>query len=101
VHRISKHGTTKVNTIRVVLPVEINLHAYRIMHEDALSAIEYKDITMDGIDELPESRFKVLREIEKEKLNVVKAFNKRVEEKSFQVNDIYGVENDFAFRNTT
>jgi hypothetical protein len=43
---------------------------------------------MDKIDEMPESRFKVLREIEKEKIKVAKAYNKKVMEKSFQIGEL-------------
>jgi hypothetical protein len=47
-----------------VLPMEINLQAYRIMHQYALSVVEYKDIMMYGIDELPKNQFRARREIE-------------------------------------
>jgi hypothetical protein len=43
---------------------------------------------MDKIDEAPESRLKALEEIEKEKIKIAKAYNKRVVEKSFQVGDL-------------
>jgi hypothetical protein len=41
---------------------------------------------MDKIDDLHESQFKALEEIEKEK--IAKAYNKHVIEKSFQVRDL-------------
>jgi restriction endonuclease S subunit len=40
---------------------------------------------MDKVDEAIESRLKALEEIEKEKVKIAKAYNKRVVEKSFQV----------------
>jgi hypothetical protein len=40
---------------------------------------------MDKIDDIPESQFKALEEIEKEKIKIAKAYNKHVIEKSFQV----------------
>jgi hypothetical protein len=43
---------------------------------------------MDKIDEAPESRLKALEEIEKEKVKITKAYNKRVVEKSLQVGDL-------------
>jgi hypothetical protein len=43
---------------------------------------------MDKIDDVPESRFKALEEIEKEKIMIAKAYNKCVMEKSFQVGDL-------------
>jgi hypothetical protein len=38
-----------------VLPVQINLQTCRVAHQDALSAIEYKYIVMDGIDYVSEN----------------------------------------------
>jgi hypothetical protein len=43
---------------------------------------------MDKIDDVPESRFKALEEIEREKIKIAKAYNKRVMEKLFQVGDL-------------
>jgi hypothetical protein len=62
------------------LSVEINLQAYRVMHQVALWVVEYKDVMMDGIDELPKSWFRALREIEKEKFKVAKAYNRSDED---------------------
>jgi len=88
-HRISKHGATQVTPYELVygqeavLPVEINLQALRVARQNDLSAVDYSNLLMDRIDEVPEERLKALREIEKEKLRVAKAYNKRVREKSF------------------
>jgi hypothetical protein len=38
---------------------------------------------MDKIDDVPKIRFKALEEIEKEKIKITKAYNKRVMKKSF------------------
>jgi hypothetical protein len=43
---------------------------------------------MDKIDDVYGSRFKALEEIEKEKIKIAKAYNKRVVEKLFQVGDL-------------
>ncbi|KAG2657370.1 hypothetical protein PVAP13_1KG181354 [Panicum virgatum] len=43
---------------------------------------------MDNIDEVSDKRIKVLKEIEKDKVRVVRAYNKRVKDKSFQVGDL-------------
>jgi uncharacterized protein with von Willebrand factor type A (vWA) domain len=43
---------------------------------------------MDKIDDVQESRFKALEEIEKEKIKIAKAYNKRVMEKSFEDGDL-------------
>jgi hypothetical protein len=43
---------------------------------------------MGKIDDVHESRFKALEEIEKEKIKIAKAYNKCVMEKSFQLGDL-------------
>jgi hypothetical protein len=70
-----------------VLPIEVSLQNLRITGQDYLSAKEYIELMMDKIDEAPENRLKAL-EIEKEKIKIAKAYNKRVVEKSFQVGDL-------------
>jgi len=93
-HRISKHGATQVTPYELVygqeavLPVEINLQALRVARQNDLSAVDYHNLMMDRIDEVTDERFKALREIEKDKIRVAKAYNKRVKEKSFQVGDL-------------
>jgi hypothetical protein len=58
------------------------------MGQGSLSARQYHELMMDKIDDVPKSRFKALEEIEKEKIKIAKAYNKRVMEKSFQVRDL-------------
>src|ERR1041385_303880 len=93
-HRISKHGATQVAPFELVygqeavLPVEIKLQALRVARQNNLSVVDYNDLMMDQIDEVPEKRLKALEEIEKEKLRVAKAYNKKVKEKSFQIGDL-------------
>jgi hypothetical protein len=43
---------------------------------------------MDEVEVLPESQFRALQEIEKEKIKAAKACNKKVREKLFQVGDL-------------
>jgi hypothetical protein len=71
-----------------VLPVEVNLQACRVSKEDDLLAEEYGTLMMDKLDEVPESRLRALREIEKEKVQVARAYNKKVRGKSFQTEDM-------------
>lgn len=71
-----------------VLPVDVNLQALRIARQNDLSAVDYSNLMMDRIDDVSEERLRDLREIEKEKLRVAKAYNKRVREKSFQLGDL-------------
>ena len=71
-----------------VLPVEVNLDAYRLAKQNDLSAVDYHDMMMDNIDEITDKRLKALKEIEKDKLRVARAYNKKVKLKSFQVGDL-------------
>jgi hypothetical protein len=43
---------------------------------------------IDRLDEVSDERVKTLGEIEKDRLSVGRAYNKRVKEKSFQVGDL-------------
>jgi hypothetical protein len=93
-HRTSRHRATKVTPFELVygqeavLPVEIVLYSLRVTKQDSLSAKEYHELMMDKINDVHESRFKVLEEIVKEKMKIAKAYNKCVMEKSFQVADL-------------
>jgi dihydroneopterin aldolase len=66
-----------------VLPVEVNLDAYRLAKQNDLSAVVYYDLMMDNIDEVTDVRFKALNEIEKDKARIARAYNKKVKSKSF------------------
>ena len=100
-HRISRHGSTKVTPFELVygqeaiLPVEVNLDAYKLAKQNDLSAVDYHDLMMDNIDEVTDKRLKALKEIEKDKLQVARAYNKKVKLKSFQVGGS-GLEDNFA-----
>ena len=43
---------------------------------------------MDNIDEVSDKRLQALKEIEKNKLRVARAYNKKVRPKSFQVGEL-------------
>jgi hypothetical protein len=93
-HRISRHGATKVTPFELVygqeavLPVEVNLGAYRLAKQNDLSADTYYALMMDNIDEVTDKRLEALEAIEKDKRRVARAYNKRVKAKSFQVGDL-------------
>jgi hypothetical protein len=53
-----------------------------------LSAVDYHNLMLDRLDEVSDEGVKALGEIERDKLRVVKAYNKRLKEKSFQVEDV-------------
>ena len=66
----------------------MNLQACRVACQNSLSAEVYGELMLDKIDGNNESRLTALREIEKEKLRVAKAYNKKVKEKSFQIGEL-------------
>jgi hypothetical protein len=80
-YRTSKHGAIKVTPFELVygqeavLPVELNLQVNRVTGHDTLSNEEYRGLMMD---DLTEKRLAALREIEKEKGRVARAYNKKV-----------------------
>jgi hypothetical protein len=65
--------------------VEVNLTAYRLAKQNELSVVDYHDFMMGNIDEVTDKRLQVLKEIEKGKIQVPIAYNKKVKLKSFQV----------------
>ena len=93
-HRISRHGATKVTPFELVygqetvLPIEVNLDTYKLTKQNDLSTIYYCDFRMDNIDEVTDKRLRALKRIEKDKLQVARAYNKNVKGKSFQVGDL-------------
>jgi hypothetical protein len=90
-HRISKHSATKVSPFELVygqeavLPMEISLNAIRFARKNDLTVGDYYNSMMDNIDEVTDKRVTALGEIEKDKIMVAKAYNKKVKAKSFQV----------------
>jgi hypothetical protein len=93
-HRISKHRATKVSPFELVygqeavLPVEISLNVVRFAKQNDLTVGDYYNSMMDNIDEVTDKRVTALGEIEKDKIMVAKAYNKKVKAKSFQVGDL-------------
>jgi hypothetical protein len=93
-HRISKHNATKVSPFELVygqeavLPMEISLNVVRFARQNDLTIGDYYNSMMDNIDEVIDKRVTGLGEIEKDKIMVAKAYNKKVKAKSFQVGDL-------------
>jgi hypothetical protein len=85
-YRILRHGATNVTPFELVygqeavLPIEVNLDAYRLAKQNDLSAVMYHDLMMDNIDEVIDVRLKALKEIEKDKARVAKAYNNKSQE---------------------
>jgi hypothetical protein len=96
-HRISKHSATKVSPFELVygqeavLPVEISLNAVRFTRQNDLTITDYYHSMMDNIDEVTDKRVIALGAIEKDKIMVARAYNKKVKAKSFQVGDCWGL----------
>jgi hypothetical protein len=94
VHRISRHGAIKVTPYELlygqeaVLPMEVNLDALRLAKQNNLSVVDFHNLMMDNIDEVADKRLEALRSIERDKLRVARAYNKKVKLKSFQVGDL-------------
>ena len=93
-HRISRHGATKVTPYELVfgqeavIPVEVNLNALRIAKQSDLSAVDFYNLMMDNIDEVADKRLAALKAIERDKLRVARAYNKKVKLKNFQIGDL-------------
>jgi hypothetical protein len=93
-HRTSTHSATKVTPFELiygqeaVLPVKINLQTCRVTEQEAMSAMEYIEVMIDQIDNVPENWLNALIEIEKNKVWVARAYNKRVKAKSFQLGEL-------------
>ena len=82
-HRISRHGATKVTPFELVygqeavLPVEVNLDAYRLAKQNDLSAVDYHDLMMDNIDKVTDKRLRALKEIKKISFGLLELTTKR------------------------
>jgi hypothetical protein len=72
----------------VVLPVEVNLGAYRLAKQNNLNVESYYTLMIDNINEVTDKHMEALGEIEKDKRRVARAYNKKVKTKSFQVGDL-------------
>jgi hypothetical protein len=76
--RTSRHKATKVTPFELVygqeavLPMEIGLQSLRVIGQGSLLAKEYHELLMDKIDDVPESQFKALEDIEKENIMIAK-----------------------------
>jgi hypothetical protein len=66
----------------------VNLATYILAKQNELSTMDYDDLMMNNIDEVSDKRLQPLKEIEKDKIRVARAYNKKVKLKSFQVGDL-------------
>lgn len=63
--------------------MEISLNAIRFTRQNDLMVGDYHDLMMGNIDEVTDNRLLTLKEIEKDKLMVARAYNKTINAKSF------------------
>ena len=61
----------------------MNLDAYRLAKQNDLTVVDYYDLMMDNIIEVSDKRLQALKKIEKDKLRLARAYNKKVRAKSF------------------
>jgi pyridoxine 5'-phosphate synthase PdxJ len=93
-YRISQYRATKVSPFelvygrKVVFLVEISLNAIKFAKQNDLTVGDYHDLMMDNVDEMTNKRMLALREIEKGKIIVAKAYNKKVKAKTCQVENL-------------
>jgi hypothetical protein len=93
-YRISRHGATKVTSFELVygqeaiLPMDVNLGAYTLAKQNDLDATVYHNLMMDSIDEVTDKMMRALKEIEKDKARVVRAYNEKVRPKSFHAGEL-------------
>jgi hypothetical protein len=71
-----------------ILPVQVHLGAYRLAKQNDLDAVVYHNLMMDNIDEITNKRIRALKEIEKDKARVARAYNKKVRPNSFHVDEL-------------
>jgi hypothetical protein len=71
-----------------VLHVEISLNAVRFARQNDLIVGDYYNSMMDNVNEVIDKRVIALGEIEKNKIVVAKAYNEKINAKSFQVRDL-------------
>ena len=70
------------------MPMEISLNAAKFARQNDLNVSDYYNLMMENIVEVTGKRLVALGEIEKDKIMVAKAYNKKVKAKSFQVGDL-------------
>ena len=68
--------------------MEVNLGAYRLAKQNDLSTVDYHDLMMDNIDDVTNKRIEALKEIEKDEARIARAYNKKVNKKTFQVGEL-------------
>jgi hypothetical protein len=58
----------------VILHVVVNLAGFKLAKKNDLSIVDYHDIMIDNIDDITNKRLEALKENERDKARVVKAY---------------------------
>ena len=93
-YRMACHGSIKTSPYELVyghnavLPWEIQTGSRRVMLQNDLIAEVYKNLMMDGLEDLSCLRLRALENIEANKLRVTKYYNKKVKNKQFFEGDL-------------
>ena len=72
----------------MVRMLEVNLDVYKCAKQNDLDIGEYHDLMMDNVVEVADKKLMALKEIDKDKIMVAKAYNKKVKAKSFQIREL-------------
>jgi hypothetical protein len=70
------------------LPIEVSLNAVKFARQNDLTVSDYHNSMMNNIDKVIDKRVIALGEIEKDKIMVAKAYNKKFKAKSFHIGDL-------------
>ena len=88
-YRMACHGSIKTSPYELVyghnavLPWEVQTGSRRVMLQNDLIAEVYKNLMLDGLEDLSCLRLRALKNIEANKLRVTKYYNKKVKNKQF------------------
>ena len=92
-YRMACHGSIKASPYEhvyghnAVLPWEVQTGSRRVILLNDLTAKVYKNLMMDGLEDLNCLRLRALENIEANKLRVAKYYNKKVKIKRFSEGD--------------
>jgi hypothetical protein len=91
---MAPHGATKTSPYELVyghhavLPWEMQSDSRRVVLQKDLSSKDYSGLMMDELEDLHMIRLRALGNIEKNKMQVAKYYNKKVKVKQFAEGDL-------------
>ncbi|XP_058198560.1 uncharacterized protein LOC131314085 [Rhododendron vialii] len=93
-YRTSKRESTRATPYELVygqaavLPVEVNIISHRVAKHYSPNNMDFEEAMYQELDGLEESRIDALNNIQAQKRNLERVYNKRVHEKSFAEGDL-------------